>query len=78
MYIVPDIYREKVYINICEYKKPTKVADSSSEEEEEDESSQTGESRLRSPKGSLNQVNNNFLKNISHFDWYNEKRIIFA
>ena len=47
VYIVPDIYREKVYINICEYtlKKPRKVADSSSKEEK-DESLKTGESRL--------------------------------
>ena len=37
VFIVPDIFREKVYINIREYivKKPTKVADSSDEEEKE-------------------------------------------
>ena len=39
IFIVPDIFRDKVYINIREYfvKKSTKVADSSAEEEEEEE-----------------------------------------
>ena len=39
IFIVPDTFRDKVYINIREYfflKKSTKVADSSAEEEEEE------------------------------------------
>ena len=53
VFIVPDIFREKVYINIREYtvKKPTKVADSSSSEEEEEEEEKEQAYLLPTKKG---------------------------
>ena len=53
IFIVPDTFRDKVYINIREYfvKKSTKVADSSAEEEEEEEEKRTNPFLIASKKG---------------------------